>query len=366
MRTWTCFCGNRLFLDNIACLRCGRVVGWAQPLARIAPIDAPATANPALTLDGRFAFNSPLPEAAGQRFAQCQNWIDHNVCNRIVAVRGDGSADRLCNACRFNRTVPDLDIPGNRTKWAALEAAKRRLIYGLDLLRLPYGDATDGISPPLSFDFKGDTIPADRGWHALGDVEQVYTGHDQGNITINIKEADDWEREKTRLNMGEKHRTLIGHFRHEVGHYYWDVLIKHHPQRLADFKDAFGDPQHPTYQEALDRHYQAGPPDNWREHFVSAYATMHPWEDWAETWAQYHDMVNVLDTARNAGFTPDLEIPGPFDDMLPRFGELAVMLNELNRTQGLIDLVPEILTAPVVDKMRYVHHIIRDVSRHYF
>ena len=360
MRTWTCICGNRLFFDNIACIQCGRVVGWAQPLARIAPTNSPTGDN---TADGRFALQSPLPEAPGQRLAQCQNWIDHNVCNRLVSVAPDGSAAKLCDACRFNRTVPDLSVPGNAAKWAALEAAKRRLLYGLDLLGLPYGDASDGIDPPLSFDFKGDTIPADGDWHAMGQVSQVYTGHDEGNITINIKEADDWEREKTRLDMGEKHRSLIGHFRHEVGHYYWDVLIKNHPDRLNTFITTFGDPNHPTYQEALDRHYQTGPPDDWPQRYVSAYATMHPWEDWAETWAEYHDMVNILDTARHAGFTPDLDIPGPFDDMLPRFGQLAVMLNELNRTQGLLDLVPEILTPAVIEKMRYVHNIIHDTSR---
>ena len=50
---------------------------------------------------------------------------------------------------------------------------------------------------------------------------QVITGHAQGLITIDIAEADDAERECHRQDMAEPYRTLLGHFRHEIGHHYW-------------------------------------------------------------------------------------------------------------------------------------------------
>ena len=168
----------------------------------------------------------------------------------------------LCDCCRFNVTIPDLTVAGNLQKWYRLEAAKRRLFYDLGELGLPYGTAADGIEPPLSFDFKADVIPKATFGAASAAAERVYTGHANGRITINIREADDVEREKLRVDLGEAQRTLIGHFRHEIGHYYWDMLVK--GRREDEFIAVFGDHNSPTYAEALERHYQEGPPADWR------------------------------------------------------------------------------------------------------
>jgi len=53
----------------------------------------------------------------------------------------------------------------------------------------------------------------------------VLTSHCNGLITLNIAEADDAERERRRVKFHEPYRTLLGHLRHEVAHYYWDRLI---------------------------------------------------------------------------------------------------------------------------------------------
>ncbi|HTU26860.1 MAG TPA: putative zinc-binding metallopeptidase, partial [Pirellulales bacterium] len=183
-------------------------------------------------------------------------------------------------------------------------------------------------------------------------------GHDKGRITINIREADDAERERLRVVMGEAQRTLIGHFRHEIGHYYWDQLVK--GRREDECRAVFGDHDHPTYAEALKRHYAEGPPADWTQSFISAYATMHPWEDFAETWGSYMDMAAALDTAENMGFGGVRDLfRADFAAMLSRYQELGIALNELNRTMGLVDLVPEVFVPPVVEKLCYVHRLVQ-------
>ena len=268
----------------------------------------------------------------------------------------------LCDCCRFNATIPDLSVPGNAQKWYRLEAAKRRLFYDLDLLGLPYGTASDGVTPPLAFDFKADVIPADYFWRSAGNEEQVYTGHANGRITINIREADDVEREKLRVDMGEAHRTLIGHFRHEIGHYYWDMLVK--DQREAEFASLFGDHNNPSYSDALNAYYQNGPAADWPSRCVSAYASMHPWEDFAETWARYLAMVSALDTARHAGFDSEIDpVSDPLDTLITRYQRLGISLNEINRSMGLIDVVPEVFVPAVIEKLRYVECLVRKSGR---
>lgn len=345
-------CGNRLFFHNTACVRCERRVGWVESLGRIAPVEGEDAGQ-----------QVALRDADAEPVTRCQNWVEHGVCNRLLAV---GGASKLCAACRLNRTVPDLKVAGNSGKWARLELAKRRLLYTLDMLGLPWSDPH--LDPPLSFDFKADILPPAGDWRGSGEAggsegegggEQVYTGHDHGLITINIKEADPAHRERTRVEMGESHRTLIGHFRHEVGHYYWDVLIKGNADREAAFNQTFGDPENPTYAEALERHYQEGPPEDWRERYVSSYATMHPWEDWAEAWAFYLDMIDVLDTAKDAGLTAVEPGEAGVQETVAAYVRLGLLMNELNRSQGLKDLVPEVVTPAVGAKLRAVEGVVR-------
>jgi hypothetical protein len=345
MQTFGCICGNVLFFENTACENCGREVGWCPGCEKISALEQRGP--------GLYQCVSPGCDTLVQK---CANYAREGVCNRCVAVT-DGPPDpnRLCDCCRFNVTIPDLSVAGNRLRWARLEAAKRRLFYGLDGIGLPYGTAADGFDPPLAFEFKGDIIAPDGLWRTMGDDERVYTGHADGKITINIREADDVEREKLRVDFGEAHRTLIGHFRHEIGHYYWDVLVRDRYE--GSFAEIFGDYRNPPYGEALSRYYENGPPTDWGRTFVSAYAAMHPWEDWAETFALYLAIVSVLDTASNLnliGFKPADDL----GTMLWHYHQLGLVLNELSRDIGLLDLVPVVITSAIREKLDFVHRMV--------
>jgi hypothetical protein len=345
MRTFTCVCGNRLYFDNTRCTRCGREVAWCPTTGAIEAIEPIG--------DNRYRAGDVL---FGGDLIKCHNFSVEAVCNRLIEASSP-AAQRdmpLCDACRYNATIPDLSIRGNREKWARLEAAKRRLFYGLDLIGLPRGTAEDGFDPPLSFDFKADAIPVEGGWRPM-QGERVFTGHARGKITINIREADDAERERIRVDMGESYRTLMGHFRHEIGHYYWELLIRN--RREPQFAAVFGDHNNPSYAEAVDRHYRQGPPADWVKRFPTAYASMHPWEDWAETFAAYLEMVSTLDTGAAWGLTPMPRLDD-LDGMIREHQHLGLATNEVNRSMGLPDVLVRNLVPPVVDKMRFIHQIV--------
>ena len=346
MRSFNCTCGNQLFFDNSICIGCKREVGWCLCCKAITDVTS--------TDDGAFSCSR-----CQSSLVKCSNYSQYNVCNRFVAsqrsegTQRDTSAGVLCDCCRFNRVIPDLKIDGNREKWYRLEAAKRRTIYDLDLLGFPRGNTADGITPPLAFDFMGDLIP-DRNYRELGPSQKIYTGHDNGIITINIQEADDIEREKLRVSMHEPQRSLLGHFRHEFGHYVWDVLIKN--QRENEFVAMFGDHNNPGYDQSLLVYYQNGPRADWLLNYVSAYATMHPWEDFAETFAVYLDMSSSLDTAANGQLIDPVD-PASLDAMLDAYKKLGIALNEMNRTIGLLDFLPEVFAKPIREKLRFIHSL---------
>jgi hypothetical protein len=346
MRTYQCQCGNPLFFDNNLCLACQREVGFCQTCHRVVTLLPLA--------DGKYRCGG---EGCGVTLVKCQNYSQHDVCNRCIEIGSEGEAG-LCGCCRFNQTIPDLTVQGNLQKWYRLEAAKRRLFYDLDLLGLPYGTKADGIEPCLAFEFMADAVQPNEQWRDMDNSQQVYTGHDSGRITINIREADDVEREKARVDLGEKKRTLVGHFRHEIGHFYWDVLIK--GRREKEFIDQFGDHNSPPYAEALQAHYQNGPPADWADHYISAYASMHPWEDFAETWAGYLSMVSVLDTAHHMGLGQAIDA---FHVDLPtivnRYLRLGIAMNEMNRSMGLSDAAPEVLGPEVIEKLTFIHKLMQ-------
>jgi hypothetical protein len=345
MRTYPCLCGNLLFYDNSHCLACNREVGYCPACQNLV----------ALLTDNNGAITCGNPEC-GAALVKCANYVEHQVCNRCIALPVTEPAG-LCDCCRFNQTIPDLTVPGNLQKWYRLESAKRRLFYDLNLLGLPYGTTADGIKPELSFDFKADVIPKANLWRNLAATERVYTGHANGNITINLREADEVEREKLRVDLGESKRTLIGHFRHEVGHFYWDVLVK--GRREEECIQVFGDHNNPTYSDALERYYKEGPLADWDQSYISAYSTMHPWEDFAETWAVYLSMVGALDTAWHMGLGSTFDPQTcNLEGMIKRYQQVGVALNEMNRSMGLLDLVPEIIVPPVVVKLQFIHDLV--------
>ena len=282
----------------------------------------------------------------------------HGACNWLVE---DGESE-FCRACQHNLTIPDIADGKRLADWQKIEIAKHRLIYMLIRLGLPLLTRSDDPEEGLGFDFLADEP----------DGPKVMTGHANGLITIDLAEADDGEREKRRTQMGEPYRTLIGHFRHEVGHWYWDRLARD-SGRLDEVRAVFGDDTE-DYGEALNRHYENGPPPNWQERFVSSYATAHPWEDFAETWAHYLHIVDTLDTAsayRIGATTADGEWEAhgidPYTEpdlqrILLAWTPLTVALNAVNRSMGLPDLYPFVLTPAINEKLGLIHRLVRDAA----
>jgi hypothetical protein len=261
-------------------------------------------------------------------------------------------------------TIPNLSAPDNRLYWYRMEVAKRRLLYTLGELGVGVKSRQADPEHGLAFEFLEDG----------GDGSRVMTGHDDGLITLNIAEADDAHREKVRTSMGEPYRTLLGHFRHETGHYYFDQLVQGDLRWIEPFRKLFGD-ERADYGEALNAYYRNGAPADWQASYISAYATMHPWEDWAETWAHYMLIVDVLDTSTSYGLAllpddprePTLTDRTPvedasFENLMKRWFPLTYALNSLNRSLGMKDGYPFTLAAPVVDKLRFVHRVIAAAS----
>jgi hypothetical protein len=350
MRTFHCdHCQQQLFFENFACVSCGARLAYLQDLGTIASLDDAA--------DG--TWTSPRPEAKGHVYRLCANYAEHDVCNWAVPAADDGA---LCRSCRLTDVIPDLARPGNKEAWYKIEIAKRRLVYTLLELGLPLRSKAEDPEHGLVFEFLAD--PDDPA------APKPLTGHANGRITINVAEADDAERERRRLAMHEPYRTLLGHFRHEVGHYYWDLLIADGPN-LDAFRAMFGD-ERADYAQSLERHYQDGPPADWLQRFVSAYASAHPWEDWAETWAHYIHMVDALEIATSAGLAlrprrvdePALEtdprrgLSGSFDRLIEDWFPLTFVLNNLNRGLGLPDGYPFVLSDQQIAKLRFVHDTI--------
>jgi hypothetical protein len=287
-------------------------------------------------------------------YRKCLHYQRDAACNWLVSI---DDPNELCQSCRLTTMLPDLSIATLKQQWAKLESAKRRLCYSLISLGLPLHDKSEEPETGLAFNFMADTPTL-----------HVATGHDHGVITINCMEADDVNREKTRIELGESYRTLLGHFRHEIGHYYWDILIKDSPA-IEGFQTLFGDEQ-ADYGESQKSYYAKGPPQDWSAHFISPYASMHPWEDWAETWAHYLHLVDTVEIGGQFGITlKSLQsgtqwparvrlptaTPDSFDDLLELWFPLSYAVNSLNRGMGLPDWYPFALSSDAIEKLRFVH-----------
>ncbi len=351
MRLFTCnHCGHRLYFENVSCTRCSATLGFISDRLRLISLEACG--------NGLWK-----PSGEGSEYRMCANYERHAVCNWMVPA---AESDAFCPACRLNRTIPDLGIEGNLELWRTLETEKRRLVYSLLRLGLPVVPRSQDPTA-LAFDFLADTAPT------FSEHDKVFTGHAEGLITINIAEADPGERERMRDRMDEPYRTLLGHFRHESGHYYWDRLIFGTPW-IHEFRSLFGD-HTLDYAESQDRHYRGGSPPDWQERFISAYASMHPWEDWAETWAHYLHIVDTLETAWQFGlhilpragddggapvrhdFDPYRE--DAIDTLIAHWLPLTFALNSLNRSMGHPHAYPFVVPRAVIDKLGFVHRVIR-------
>jgi hypothetical protein len=325
VRAFSCqSCGQLVFFENTACLRCGAKLGFDWPRRELLTLPS----------DGGVA-------------ARCAN-LDLVACNWLVQHDGE-----LCASCEVTRTRPSDDDPEGLEQLRVAEAAKRRLLFELGELGLPVHSWRDRDGG-LAFELLSSR------------AEPVTTGHADGVITLDLAESDDVHRMRMREELGEPYRTVLGHLRHEVGHYYWPLLVTEGDARDR-FRALFGD-EREDYGAALERHYADGPPADWSQQFVSAYAATHPWEDWAETFAQYLHIWDALQTAAEYGVRVGDAEPDPaagdFRALLARWLPLTYALNAINRSMGRDDLYPFVLAEPVIDKLAFVHELVARAGRH--
>jgi hypothetical protein len=344
MKTFRCSsCGHLIFFENVACEQCGSLLGFIPELVEMRAF----TKAPDGVWDTK--------PVSTKRYKPCRNYAVEKVCNWMVP--GDAQ-ESLCESCRLTAVIPNLRAARRRYFWSKMEAAKRRLLYTLTSLGLRVDSRREDPDAGLRFEF----LENRRG-------KKVLTGHDRGLITMNIAEADDVRRERIRVAMREPYRTLLGHFRHEIGHYYFDRLVAG-TAHITEFRELFGDEQ-ADYQEALARHYDSGAPPDWGSTHVSAYATMHPWEDWAESWAHYLHIFDTIDTAVACGvginpgspLDPAVSLEEPdgcssFDTLMKHWLPLTYAMNSLNRSLGMPDPYPFALTRSAVKKLGFVHRVI--------
>jgi hypothetical protein len=357
MKVFHCdHCQQLVFFENTVCTNCHRLLAYLPELQAMASLEQGQ--------DG--SWSSPWAATGGRRYRLCQNYNDQGICNWAIGIE---DSNPLCQSCRLTHIIPNLSRPGSAQSWQKLEAAKRRIVYGLKGLGLVIRSRLEDPQHGLAFEFLSDADSA-PGKPAL-------TGHNNGLITINIAEADDAERERRRAALHEPYRTLLGHFRHEIGHYFWDLLIPNSPQ-LEPFRQLFGD-ERADYAQALQRHYDNGaPPLDWQQQYVSAYATTHPWEDWAETWAHYLHMTDSLETAAACGLSllprrqnepaldaaaADPSSTSSFERLIQAWFPVTYVMNNLNRGMGLPDAYPFVLSPPAIEKLRFIHQVIAGAAQ---
>jgi hypothetical protein len=347
MKLYTCGnCHSLIYFENNICLHCGYALGF----------DANKLSLVTLVSENDFLFSNIQNKQDASRY--CKN-AEYGTCNWIIHP---AITSGFCQACDLNRVIPALSSDENLKRWKNIETAKHRLVYSLLRLRLPVSKKNDNEETGIAFDFLAETSPR----------EKVITGHDNGVITLNIEEADEAARVRHKLDLGEKYRTLLGHFRHEIGHYYWEVLVKN-SDVMEKFRLLFGN-EEMEYSEALENYYKNGAPSDWSEHFISPYAASHPWEDWAETWAHYLHLMDTLETAFSFGIRiqPDMVQDtkaiqasiqqDPYDmtdfiQIIKWWLPLTFAVNSLNRSMGHSDFYPFVISEPVVQKLQFIHEL---------
>lgn len=363
-RAYSCQCNRAVFFGNSQCLGCDTPLGYEPELGRVVSL------VPGLQVDSWQLAHPDVFDQVPAIYRRCANLNTSAACNWLVKVDAyRGAIQPYCISCRLTRTIPDLSSQENIVLWGRLEQAKRRVISALLALKLPVASrVSEDPERGLAFDFLRSPANGPR----------VLTGHENGLITVNVEEADDVKREQIRAAMREPYRTLVGHFRHEVGHYYWDRLIAQ-SFWIGEFRSLFGD-ERTNYEAALQRNYRQGPPANWPEQYVSAYASVHPWEDWAETWAHYMHMIDTLGTAKSFGLDPD-SIAMPFDcfgpealyesnqsgseqflSLLNAWLKLTAVMNELCRSMGQPDFYPFALPRAAVTKLHFIHMMVSNTT----
>jgi len=339
-------CKNSVFFENYKCHNCDHVLGFRDKDLKMVTFK-PNT-------------NLLISEREQIEYKYCKN-KDYNVCNWVIQKN---DPEEYCSACQLNRTIPNLSDTDNFTNWKQLEIAKHRLIYQLRKIGLPLPSKMK-VKEGFCFDFV-----------AQQDNPSLMTGHANGVITILIREADSVLREKMRKQFLEPYRTLVGHLRHEVGHYFWDRLVLTNTDILEEFRTIFGD-ERLDYGEALQTYYKEGAPLDKRESFITRYATSHPWEDWAETWAHYLHIMDMVETAYFFGVnvkpvlkkkrvrrdmktkvTYDPYTIEDFDVIIKTCVPLSFAVNSINRAMGIPDVYPFVISPAVIVKLKFIHRLL--------
>ncbi len=266
-------------------------------------------------------------------------------CNWIAPEPG-----AFCRSCAMTALAPDRSVPNAIPNWAITEAAKRWVLDNLG--RWSWFRPEDRGTRPV--------------FHMLAEgPTPVSMGHIEGVVTISVAEADEVVRTTRRQALDEPYRTMIGHMRHEIAHMLWWRL-----SLRADFLDAFralfGD-ERADYSAALQRHYNNGPPPNWRDHYLTSYASSHPHEDWAETSANLLHLTDIADSFVASG----LHSPAVPDSGWDAYAEtdparlihiaasLTIGINHVNRSMGLSDIYPFVLSPAAHRKLAFVHEWLR-------
>jgi hypothetical protein len=333
-------CSHPLYFENIRCEKCGHICGYRAEDRMMLTFDP---ANQTLLSDR---------ESIAYKF--CQNH-EHEVCNWVIPIE---SADMFCSACKLNRTIPNLGNAKNYEKWQHLEVTKHSLIYQLQKLGLPLPSKLKNKKEGLCFDFVSRLTN-----------KKLMTGHANGVITILISEANSVERERRRKDLSEPYRTLIGHLRHEVGHYFWERIIYTDQKVLDEYRSIFGD-ERISYADSLTEYYKKPDTKEWQANFISRYATAHSWEDWAETWAHYlhiMDMVEtafffklkvVLDKEIKTKVSVDPYTVKSFDKIVQTSVPLSFAVNSISRAMGHLEVYPFVLTPAIIDKLKFIHKLL--------
>ncbi len=316
MRLYRCpACGATIFSQNTQCDTCGAVLLY-----------------------------DPAADAFVNEAEPCAN-RDEIRCNWAAAEPG-----ALCHSCAMTEVIPDTFHGDNRELWSETEASKRRVLITLG--RWGWFTPADPGPMPRFRMLSEETRE--------GEVA-VIMAHASGLITINVTEADLVERLERAEVLGERLRTMTGHFRHEIAHFLFERL-----RDRAGFLDAFralmGD-ERADYGEALTRYYAEGAPPGWQDGFVTRYASAHPHEDWAETVTHLLHLTDILDSAVAAGLPP----PGLEADAYDAYAEtdtgrlidlgleVSIAVNHVNRSVGRQDLYPFVLSPAVREKLAFVH-----------
>lgn len=340
MKIFQCgYCKQAIYFENRSCENCGHLTGFRD--------------TDRIMLTFKPNSNVLISDREKTAYKYCKNH-KLEVCNWVLP---ENSLEAYCSACQLNRTIPNLSNINYAENWKNLEVAKHRLVYQLQKI---------GLSLPsklrqengLCFDFV-----------AKENNLNLMTGHANGVITILIKEGDSVLREKTRKEMREPYRTLVGHLRHEVGHYFWEQLIQNNPKVLSKFRAIFGD-ESVSYPDALQNYYNTATQTNWQQNFISEYATSHPWEDWAETWAHYLHIMDMVETAyffrlhvKPKGSSKELKTRVSFDpynkknfnEIIKTCVPLSFAVNSINRAMGIPDVYPFIISPKIIEKLNFIH-----------